>query len=56
MNHFVRKTLQLLLAAALLCCVQSAFAQKASVTGTVVDALGPVVGATVIVEGSLGLG
>lgn len=52
MNHFVRKTLQLLLAAALLCCVQSAFAQKASVTGTVVDALGPVVGATVIVEGS----
>lgn len=50
-SSIVRKTLQVFLAVALMCCGGMAYAQQ-PVTGQVVDAIGPVIGATVIVEGS----
>ncbi len=53
MNHssIIRKTLQVFFIAVLMCCGWAANAQQA-VTGQVTDEIGPVIGATVIVEGS----
>lgn len=51
MNQFAKQTLQVFLAAVVLCCSWNVYAQQA-VTGQVIDALGPVIGATIIVEGS----
>ena len=51
MNQFIKKAAQVFLTAMLVCLSWNGYAQK-TITGQVVDALGPVVGATVIVEGS----
>ena len=48
MNQFIKKAAQVFLTAMLVCLSWNGYAQK-TITGQVVDALGPVVGATVIV-------